>query len=155
MKKLLKILFQLLIANTVIFICIGIASVIPGLSTGTGGRDFLPQAFYAGIFILVVSIQIRFKFKWPNLHMILYLVPSQFFVFIAMSYFSGYTIVQLLSSFDLFSDFLQWLFFFDLFICVPWIMGVFISSFVLKMSNKDKKTGQNNSIQPFVRKPIR
>jgi hypothetical protein len=60
-----------------------------------------------------------------------------------MSYFSGYTVFQLLCSFDRFHDFLQWLLLGDLFIGAPWIIGVFIGSLMLKMKDKDKKICHN------------
>ena len=139
----MKILIRLMIANAAIIICVAIASLLPGLWMGIGGRDFRPQAFNATILILATSVMIRYKFKWPILHMILYLIPTQFIVLICMSYFSGYTFFQLLSSFDLFRDFLKWLLFVNLFIGAPWIMGVFIGSLMLKMKDKDKKICHN------------
>lgn len=136
----MKMLIRPVIANAAMVICFVIANLLPGLWTGMGGRDFRPQAFNAAILILAASIAMRCKLKWPILHMILYLIPTQLIVLISMSYFSGYHLFQILCSFDLFYDFLQWLLFVDLFIGVPWIMGVFIGSLILKMKNKDKKT---------------
>lgn len=139
----MKIFVRLVIANAAMVICFVIANLLPGLWTGMGGRDFRPQAFNAAILILATSISMRCKLKWPILHMILCLIPTQLIVFISMSYFSGYHLFQLLSSLDLFYDFLQWLFFVDLFIGAPWIIGVFIGSLILKMKNKDKKISHN------------
>ena len=137
MNEHMKILIRLMIANASIIICVGIASLLPGLWMGISGRDFRPQAFNATILILATSVIMRYKLKWPILHMIFYLIPTQFIVLLCTSYFSGYTVFQLLCSPDLFQDFIQWLLLVDLFIATPWIMGVFIGSFMLKI--KDKK----------------
>lgn len=100
---------------------------------------------------MVTSVLIRYKFKWPKLNMILYLVPTQLIVFILMSYFSGYSVFQILRSFDLFYDFLQWLLLVDLFIGAPWIMGVFIGSFILQVKDKDKRICHNHTVQSDAR----
>ena len=134
----MKILIRLFIANAAIVVCTGLASLLPGLWTGAGGRDFLPQAFNAAVLILALSVIIRSKVKWPILHMILCLIPVQFIVLISMSFFSGYSILQIFSSFDLFYDFLQWLLLVDLFIGAPWVAGVFIGALFLKMKGKNK-----------------
>lgn len=68
--------------------------------------------------------------------MMLYLIPTQFIILLSMCFFSGYSVFQLFSSFDLFSDFLQWLLLVDLFIGAPWIVGVLIGSLILKMKDK-------------------
>jgi hypothetical protein len=69
--------------------------------------------------------------------MILCLIPAQFIVLISMAYAGGYSVFQLLSSFDLFSDFLQWLLLVDLFIGLPWVLGIFIGGFILKMKDRE------------------
>jgi len=132
MHRIIKIGFQLVIANAVIALCIGIAARLPGLWTGSGGRDVIPQALTAAILILVVSTFIRIKLKWRNLNMILYLIPLQMLVLIGMSYFSGYSVLRIVFSFDLLLDFFQWLLLVDLFIAMPWVVGVFTGSFWLK-----------------------
>lgn len=139
----MKMFIRLVIVNAAMVICFVIANLLPGLWTGMGGRDFRPQAFNAAFLILAASIAMRYKFKWPISHMIICLIPTQLIVLISVSYFSGYSLFQLLGSFDLFYDFLQWLLFVDLYIGVPWIIGVFIGSLILKMKKKDKKTGHH------------
>lgn len=149
MNKQLKISIRLVLANVAMVICIGSASLFPGLWTGISGRDFRPQAFNVSILVLATSIIMRYKLNWPILHMMLCLIPTQFFVLICMSYLTGYTVFQLLCSLDLFQDFLRWLLIVDLFIATPWIMGVLIGSFVLKM--KDKKMCHNNAMRSDAR----
>ena len=136
MKTAWKISVQLLSANAVIFICIAAGSLLPSFWGDTGGRDFIPQTFNAGILILLVSFMIRSRFKWPGLHMILYLIPSQFIILFCMSYYSGYSLYQLFSSFDYFYDFLQWLLLFDIFIAVPWIIGVLTGTLLLRIKKQ-------------------
>lgn len=70
--------------------------------------------------------------------MILYLIPTQFIVLLCMSLFTGYAVYQILSASDLFCDFLQWLLLFDLFVVMPWILGIFIGSLILKMKKQPK-----------------
>ena len=128
----MKILIRLFIANAAIVVCTGIASLLPGLWPGAGGRDFLPQAFNTAVLILAVSVIIRCKVKWPILHMILCLIPVQFITLISISFFSGYSILQIFGSFDLFYDLLQWMLLVDLFIGIPWIAGAFIGTLFFK-----------------------
>ena len=137
MNKQIKILLRLLIANAAMVFCVAIASLLPSLWTGISGRDFHPQAFNASLLILVISCLIRYKFKWPILHMIVSLIPLQFITLICMAYFSGYTVYQLIFSFDLLHDFLHWLLIVDLFIGAPWIVGVFVGDFLLKRKSTE------------------
>jgi hypothetical protein len=115
-----------LAANAAIFLCILLAGILPGLWPGQGGRDFIPQAFTAGIFILFTAIVLRYKCKWPVSHMMLSLLPTQVIVLACTSYFSGYTGKQILNPFNL-----EWQFHIDLILCIPWIVGVLAGSFAL------------------------
>jgi hypothetical protein len=101
---------------------------LPGFWTGISGRDFRPQALNASILIFVVSVILRYKFKWSVTHMICSLIPLQFIVLICISYSTGYNISEIFSALDL----LQWLLIANLFISLPWICGTFVGGFFLK-----------------------
>ena len=123
----MKISLRLIIANAAIFICAVAGAFLPGLWSGVSGRDFRPQAVNAGILILVVSFLLRYRFKWPILQMLLCLVPTQFIILLCISNFSGFSGSELFNEFNL-----GWLFFMDIFIATPWIIGIFIGSIILK-----------------------
>jgi hypothetical protein len=122
----MKIFLKLIIANAAMFICVVAGSFLPGLWSGVSGRDIRPQAVNVGILILVVSFLLRFRFKWPILQMFFCLVPTQLIILFCISCFSGY------SGWELFHEFnIEWLFFIDIFIAAPWIIGIFIGSIIL------------------------
>jgi hypothetical protein len=128
MKKLIKLSTRLVIANVSMAFAIIVASLLPGFWTGISGRDFRPQALNASILIFVVSLILRYKFKWSVTHMICSLIPLQFIVLICISYSTGYNISEIFSALDL----LQWLLIANLFISLPWICGTFVGGFFLK-----------------------
>jgi hypothetical protein len=129
----MKVFLRLIIANAAMFICTVAGSFLPELWSGVSGRDFRPQAVNAGILILVVSFLLRYKFKWPIFEMLLSLVPTQFIILLCISYFSGFTGMSIFDEFNL-----GWLFFMDIFIGSPWIIGIFIGSiFLMKKPAND------------------
>ena len=127
----MKLTIKLIAANALIIVCVIIGSFLPGLWTGEGGRDFRPQALNAGILILIASIILRYKFKWQSLQMLIALLPTQLIILLCISYFSGFTGTEIFDSFNL-----LWLLFIDLFVVVPWIIGIFIGNFILKKSSE-------------------
>ena len=122
----MKVSLRLIIANAAMFICAVAGAFLPGLWSEVSGRDFRPQAVNAGILILVVSFLLRYRFKWPIFQMLLCLVPTQFIILLCISNFSGFTGTELLDEFNL-----GWLFFMNIFIGSPWIIGIFIGSIIL------------------------
>lgn len=122
----MKVFLRLIIANAAMFICAVAGAFLPGLWSGVSGRDFRPQAVNAGILILVLSFLLRYRFKWPILQMLLCLVPTQFIILFCISYFSGFTGTELFDEFNL-----GWLFFMNIFIGSPWIIGILIGSIIL------------------------
>lgn len=123
----MKLLLKIVIANVAIVICTVVGALSPGLWPGLSGRDFRPQATNAGTLILVVSCVLRYRFKWTNLQMLICMVPTQFIILLCIAHFSGFAGTELLDAFNL-----GWLWYLDLFICVPWMIGMFIGSIVLR-----------------------
>jgi len=128
----MRIVLRFGVANLVFFLCVVVASVLPGFWTGASGRDFLPQAFNASLLIFAASIFIRYKFRWSISHMILSIIPTQIIILLCTSYFSGYTGLRIFNLFNL-----EWLMFVDLFVCIPWIAGIFVGGF-FKNRKKEK-----------------
>jgi len=102
-------------------------SVIPGLWSGISGRDFRPQAVNAGILIFILSFVLRYKLHWKISHMLISLIPTQLIILLCISYFSGFTGLELFHWFNL-----HWLLSIDLFICVPWGLGIIVGIIVKK-----------------------
>lgn len=126
-NKRLNILGRAIIANCGIAFVIFSASFLPVSWLGISGRDFRPQVFVASFFILLLSLAFRLKFKWSVSHLLLSLIPPQFIVLFLVSFFTGYSISQIIVTPDL----LLWLLLPNLFISLPWILGIFWGSYFL------------------------
>jgi cytochrome bd-type quinol oxidase subunit 1 len=126
----MKLLIRAVIANGILLLCILLANALPGLWSGEGGRDFVPQAFTAGLLILLSSTVLRYKSKWPVSHMIFSLFPTQVIILAGISSYSGYTGKELFNSFNL-----GWLLHIDLLLCIPWIAGAITGNLILRYRN--------------------
>jgi len=113
------------IANLAFVLCILVASLLPGLWEAESGRDFIPQAVNASVLILIVAFSLRRRSRWPLSHLLAALIPTQIILLLGISAFSGYTGTHILDTFNL-----EWLLTLDLFIALPWVIGVTVGSLV-------------------------
>ena len=88
------------------------------------GRDFRLGAAIAGVLIVVFSSILRAKYKWSLGSLFASLIPVELFTMLIIMSGSGSFSV------DFFN--LQWLLFLNLFIALPWAIGVGIGSGFIK-----------------------
>jgi hypothetical protein len=128
----MQILLRCIIANLAISFCILTGSILPGMWEGISSRDFRPQAVITSVFIFMVALLLKYKYRWSVTEMLISLIPTQVIILLSISYFTGYVWIDLFNSVNL-----TWLMYIDLFICTPWILGIIISSIVLKINKKN------------------
>jgi hypothetical protein len=95
----------------------------------TNGRDIRPQATTTGVLILVFAVVVRRAFRWRASDFILGLLAVEAIVIRLIAHVSG------LSGFEALD--LSWLAFINLFIGLPWLLGLGAGSLWLKCSGRD------------------
>jgi hypothetical protein len=130
-------LTQIGLAVIGILTCSVIAAVLPPLWQGISGRDFRPQATVMAVLILIVSSTFRGFLRWRILNLIGALCIVEILTLTIISYFSGYTGMRILNAFNL-----EWLAYMNIFIGLPWVLGLGAGSIRLIIRRKRDKTSE-------------
>lgn len=101
--------------------------VLPTPWDGLGGRDFRPHG--ANLFVLLVAsgLALRYAFRWSWISLLGGLVIIEVATLLLIGHFSGSEGADLLTSFNL-----RWLAFVNIFIAIPWLVGVASGSWLLR-----------------------
>lgn len=97
--------------------------VIPAPWQGLGGRDLRPQGTTLFVLLIISSMVLRYIFRWSWLSLLGGLALVEVIVLLLIGYFSG---ADLLSPFNLRS-----LLFANIFIAIPWLIGITVGSWAL------------------------
>jgi len=132
-------ILQIGIAVIGILMCALVAAFLPPLWQGVSGRDFRPQATTMAFFLLVLSILFRGFLRWRLLNLMIALFIVEIITLTIIAYFSGYTGIGILDSFNL-----EWLAFMNIFIGLPWLLGLGTGSvwhIIRRKRDKDAEPG--------------
>ncbi len=129
-------LLQSGLAAAAIVACAAVALLLPPLWTGISGRDFRPQATAMAILLVVAAIGLRRGLRWPVMPLVLGLAAIELLTLLVIAAFSGYGGTGLLDEFNL-----LWLAYMNLFIGLPWLLGLVAGSIWLRRAAAARQPG--------------
>lgn len=122
--------YRLAIADLGVSLCVVAGLFLPTFWDGISGRDFRPNATNAGILIFIFAIILRFGYHWPVKVLVLSIIPILGLTLLGIGIFSGYIGTDLLNPFNI-----MWFFYLNLFIGIPWLVGIGVASIALSRKN--------------------
>ncbi len=111
--------------------CAAAGVFLPPPWHGAGGRDFRPQATTMAVPILGLAVVLRRGLRWRVLDFVLGLVAAELVTLVVIANFSGFAGWELFDRFNL-----SWLAGMNLFIGLPWLVGLGAGSLWLKLSHR-------------------
>ncbi len=125
-------IIHIIVATFLMILCAVAAALLPPLWEAVSGRDFRPQSATMGILILLLSAVLRVWRRWPVVEFLGALVCAELATLCVIAHFSGFTWLELFDSFNL-----SWLATMSVFIAVPWLAGLLVGSFLLRLRQRD------------------
>lgn len=119
------------IATLAMILCAVAATFLPQLWQGMSGRDFRPWGVLMALLILLVAVVLRGCLRWPVSELLASLVCAEVFTLCVIAHFSGFTGLELFDPFNI-----SWLGAMNMFIAVPWLVGLLGGSLFLRVRQK-------------------
>jgi hypothetical protein len=119
-------------ATLLMIMCAVAAALLPPLWQGVSGRDFRPQSTTMALLILLLAAVLRAWRRWPVVEFIGALVCAELFTLCVIGHFSGFTWLEIFDSFNLW-----WLGRMSVFVGLPWLLGLFLGSLLLRVRQRE------------------
>jgi hypothetical protein len=120
-------------AIIVIILCVVIGSFIPLLWGHQGGRDFRQEAAASAFLILFASAFFYGRLRWKLTNLLIALLIIEILTLFIIGDFSGYSGFEIFDSFNL-----DWLLYLNIFIGLPWLLGL-LPGIILRKGKNIKK----------------
>ena len=106
------------------------AAYLPSAWQGQSGRGMHPWLLNTGILLFLFAAVLRGVLRYPVLDFFLTLLIMEAITLWIISYYSGFTGIAVLNSFNR-----SWFFGISLFVAPPWLAGLGVGSLVLAVRN--------------------